>query len=266
MATPVLHPSSPSAIFNKVAEVTIFFWIAKIMATTVGETGADFLIFNMKFGLANTAYLMGAVLLAVLAAQIGTRRYLPWLFWSAVVLVSIVGTLITDSLVDNFGVRLETTTIVFMVALAATFFAWYASEKTLSVQTITSVRRESFYWLAILFTFALGTAAGDLLSERWQLGYVVSGLIFAALIGAVALAHYVFKLGAVPTFWTAYVLTRPLGASMGDYLSQPVANGGLGLGTTATSIAFLLIILGLVAFSSLGRKPLAVQAMADNRI
>ena len=247
-------------LFNKVAEVTIFFWIAKIMATTVGETGADFLIFNLKFGLANTSYLMGAILLLVLSAQIVIRRYLPWLYWLAVVLISIVGTLITDSLVDTYGVKLETTTILFTLALAVTFTVWYLSEKTLSVHTIYTVKREIYYWIAILFTFALGTAAGDLVAERWQLGYVVSGLIFAGLIACVAVSYYVFKANAVAAFWMAYILTRPLGASFGDYLSQPVANGGLGLGTTNTSIVFLLIILGLLAFSSLGRKPMAVTA------
>jgi uncharacterized membrane-anchored protein len=182
------HVQAQRQQFNKVAAVTIFFWIAKIMATTVGETGADFLIFNLKFGLANTSYLMTAVLAVVLAAQIRSRRYLPWLYWSAVVLVSIVGTLITDSLVDNYGVRLETTTLVFTLALLAAFGIWYARERTLSVKTITTVPRELFYWLAILLTFALGTAAGDLLAERWQVGYLVSGLIFAALIDLVVLA------------------------------------------------------------------------------
>lgn len=243
------------AVFNKVAEVTVFFWIAKVMATTVGETGADYLIFNLKFGLAHTAYLMGAVLVAVLAVQIAMRKYSPWLYWLAVVMVSIVGTLITDSLVDTFGVRLETTTIVFSAALAATFVAWYASEKTLSVHTIATRRRELFYWLAILLTFALGTAAGDLLSEQWQLGYAKSGFIFAGLIAAVMFAYYVLKLNAVAAFWAAYVLTRPLGASLGDFLTQSPTNGGLGLGTTGTSIGFLMVILGLLALSTLGRKP-----------
>lgn len=248
----------PGNAFNKVADVTIFFWVAKVMATTVGETGADFLIFNLKWGLANTSLLMAAILLAVLSTQIAIRRYVPWLYWLAVVLVSVVGTLITDSLVDTLGVRLETTTFVFTIALLATFLAWYRSEKTLSVHTIYTIRREIFYWIAILFTFALGTAAGDLVAERWQVGYVLSGLLFATMIGCVALGYFVFKVNAVAAFWTAYVLTRPLGASFGDYLTQPAAAGGLGLGTTNTSIAFLLIILGLLAFSSLGRTPVRV--------
>lgn len=248
-------PADSAALFNKVAEVTVFFWLAKIMATTVGETGADFLIFNLKFGLPNTAMLMGALLLLVIAVQISVRKYHPWLYWLTVVFVSIVGTLITDSLVDNFGVKLETTTAIFSVTLLAVFGLWYWREQTLSVHTIVTRRRECFYWLAILLTFALGTAAGDLLAERWQLGYAVSAAIFLAVIAAVAAAYYSRLIGPVTAFWMAYVLTRPLGASLGDLLSQPAKSGGLGLGTTSTSIAFLLIIVALLAFSSLGRKP-----------
>ena len=246
---------TPVPRFNKVAEVTLFFWIAKIMATTVGETGADFLIFNLKFGLTNTSVLMAALLLVVIAIQIGNRKYLPWLYWLSVVFVSIVGTLITDSLVDNFAVKLETTTAIFSVALLAVFGFWYAREKTLSVHTIFSKRREIFYWVAILLTFALGTAAGDLFAERWQLGYALSAGIFAASIAAVAAAYYARLVGPVTAFWIAYVLTRPLGASIGDFLSQPATHRGLGLGTTSTSIGFLLIIAALLLFSSLGRKP-----------
>jgi len=150
------------------------------------------------------------------------------IYWLAVVLISIVGTLITDNLIDNFGVSLETTAIVFGVVLAAIFAAWYASEKTLSVHTICTMRREAFYWLAILFTFALGTAAGDLAAEKLNLGYMVSAIIFGALIAVVAVAHKGFKLNAVLAFWIAYILTRPLGASLGDYLSQSHNDGGLG--------------------------------------
>ena len=152
-------------MLNKVPEVTIFFWIIKIMATTIGETGADFLIFNLKFGLPVTSYIMGALLAAALLIQIFTKKYVPWIYWTAVVLISIVGTLITDNLVDNLGVSLEITTILFSLALMATFITWYISQKTLSIHTIYTVKRELFYWAAILFTFALGTAAGDLAAE-----------------------------------------------------------------------------------------------------
>ncbi|MCK9905786.1 hypothetical protein MXD63_38080, partial [Frankia sp. Cpl3] len=176
------------------------------------------------------------------------------IYWLAVLLISVVGTLITDNLTDNYGVPLETTTIVFTLALIATFVASYSSEKTLSIHSISTTKREAFYWLAILFTFALGTAAGDLVAEGLDLGYVISALMFAALIGVVTIAHYGFKLNSVLAFWLAYILTRPLGASVGDYLSQPTDEGGLGLGATGTSAIFLVTILGLVIYLTKTRK------------
>ncbi len=238
---------APRDFLNKVPEITLIFWIVKIMATTVGETGADFLIFNFHVGLTNTSLIMGAALLIVLYAQIRAKAYIPWLYWVAVVMISIVGTLITDNLTDNFNVPLTYSTAAFSVLLAATFAAWFASERTLSIHTIYSLKRELFYWAAILFTFALGTAAGDLLAESVGLGYVVSGLIFAALIAAVAVARFVFRVNGVLTFWLAYILTRPFGASFGDYVSQSTANGGLGFGVVTTSAVFLAIIIALVA-------------------
>jgi uncharacterized membrane-anchored protein len=242
------------AMLNKVPEVTLYFWIIKIMATTVGETAADFLIFNFKIGLTNTTYLMGALLAVALIAQFRTRRCVEWVYWLAVVLISIVGTLITDNLVDNLGVPLQTTVWLFGAALAVTFVLWYASEKTLSIHSITTTGREAFYWLAILFTFALGTAACDLAAETMKLGYANSALMFAAMIGAVTVAYYGFRANAIAAFWVAYILTRPLGASFGDWLAQPMANGGLGWGTIGTSEAFLGAIMTLVLFVSLQRK------------
>ena len=248
-------------MLNKVPEVTIFFWVIKIMATTVGETAADFLNFNLHLGLTGTSMIMGVLLLISLIIQVRAKNYVPGIYWVAVVLLSIFGTLITDNLVDNFGVSLVTTTAIFSAALLATFAGWYASEKTLSIHTIYTTKRELFYWAAILFTFALGTAAGDLAAEGLHLGYPVSALFFGALIGIVTIAHYFFKLNAVVAFWIAYVLTRPFGASFGDFLSQPVANGGLGLGTVGTSMMFLVAILGLVSYLSVGqKKELATQA------
>lgn len=241
-------------MLNKVPEVTLYFWIIKIMATTVGETAADFLNVNMHFGLSGTSIVMALVLAVFLTMQLRARKYVPWLYWVVVVLVSVVGTLITDNLVDSFGVALETTTIAFGLALMATFALWYASEKTLSIHTVFTARREVFYWAAILFTFALGTAAGDLAAEGLKLGYAYSGLIFAALIALVTAAHYGFKANAVLCFWMAYILTRPLGASLGDYLSQAVPDGGLGLGTVVTSGLFLSTIAALVIYLTISRK------------
>jgi uncharacterized membrane-anchored protein len=178
----------------------------------------------------------------------------PAIYWLAVVLLSVVGTLITDNLTDNFGVSLVASTLAFTVALGVVFSVWYASEKTLSIKTIYTRRREAFYWLAILFTFALGTAAGDLVAERLRFGYFNSVILFAAVIAVIAIAHLRFKLNAVLAFWLAYILTRPLGASIGDYLSQPPDEGGLGLGATATSVLFLLPILGLIVYLTVTKK------------
>jgi uncharacterized membrane-anchored protein len=240
-------------MLRKVPEVTIYFWIIKILATTVGETGADFLAVNLHLGLTDTTYVMSALLAAALAFQFKARKYVPAIYWLAVVLISIVGTLITDNLVDNFGVPLRTTTILFTIALVVTFAAWYASERTLSIHSIFTTKREAWYWLAILFTFALGTAAGDLLAEGINVGYWKSAVLFGAMIAIVAIAYYVFRAGEVLTFWIAYILTRPLGASIGDYLSQSRRDGGLGLGTVGTSALFILVILAVVIYLSITR-------------
>ena len=244
-------------MLNKVPAVTAFFWIIKILCTTVGETAADFLNTNLHLGLTKTTYVMGGLLAVVLLFQFMFRKYVAGIYWLAVVLLSIVGTLITDNLTDNFGVSLVTTTIIFSVALAATFGTWYASEKTLSIHSITTTRREAFYWMAILFTFALGTAAGDLIAEKLKVGYPLSVLLFGVLIGLTALAHFRFRLNGILAFWIAYILTRPLGASLGDLLSQSHADGGLGLGTVGTSVLFLSLILGLVIYLTVTRKDLA---------
>jgi uncharacterized membrane-anchored protein len=245
-------------MLNKVPEITIYFWIIKVLCTTVGETAADLMNEELGLGLTNTTYLMGAALIAVLVAQFRTRRYIPGVYWLAVVLISIVGTLITDNLVDNAGVPLATTTYAFSAALALVFAIWYAVERTLSVHTIVTTRREAFYWLAILFTFALGTSAGDLFAEQLELGFLPSAAIFAGAIAVVAIAHFRFRLNAILAFWIAYILTRPLGASIGDWLSQPVEETGLGLGTILTSVIFLVTILALVVYLSVTKKDLEV--------
>ena len=241
-------------MLNKVPEVTLYFWIIKIMATTVGETAADYLNFNLHLGLSKTSVLMGVLLIVALAVQFATRRYVPAVYWIAVVFLSVFGTLITDNLSDNFGVALTTTTTIFSVALIATFAGWYASERTLSIHSIHTTRREAFYWTAILFTFALGTAAGDLVAEGLHLGYATSALIFAGIIAAVTASHFWLKLNAIWAFWIAYVLTRPFGASCGDLLSQSPSNGGLGLGTVGTSALFLIVILALVTYLSVSKR------------
>ena len=243
-------------MLNKVPQVSLYFWIAKIMATTVGETAADFLSFNLHFGLTITTVVMSALLMLALLIQLRAKQYVPSLYWIAVVLISVVGTLITDNLVDNFGVSLQATTIIFSVLLIATFIAWYASEKTLSIHSISTRKRELFYWAAILFTFALGTSAGDLVAEGWKLGYSTSALLFASIIALVALVYYALSVNAILAFWAAYILTRPFGASLGDWLSQPTNYGGLNLSTVGTSLIFLGIIVGLVTHQTVNKDNL----------
>lgn len=266
--TPVSEESQRAkfgAMLSKVPEVTLYFWIIKVLCTTVGETASDYLKSTVNLGLAVTTLVTVGALAVVLFMQFRARKYVPWIYWLSVVLISIVGTQITDNLVDNFNVPLWATTLVFSVALAAVFFLWYRVEKTLSIHSIYTRRREAFYWLAILFTFALGTSAGDWVAESLNFGYLVSALIFAALIGAIASFHYIGKafnaashyaesVNTVAAFWIAYILTRPLGASIGDFLSQDHSSGGLGLGTTVTSGIFLAAILALVVYLSVTRR------------
>ena len=243
------HTHNPAAILlNKVPEITIYFWIIKVLATTVGETAADLLATRLNFGLSVTSWIMSGIFIAALIWQMRTKAYMPTPYWLTVVLISVVGTLISDNLVDGLGISLVTTSIVFALILAAVFAAWYSSEKTLSVHTIVTTRRESFYWAAILFTFAMGTSVGDLISETLNMGYGPTALVFAAMIGAVAFLHFGLKVNAIFAFWLAYILTRPLGASIGDYMAKPAIAGGLGWGTITTSLIFLAAILTFVVF------------------
>ncbi len=238
------------SMLNKVPAVTIVFWLIKTLATTVGETAADYLNMSLKLGLLATSGLMAGLLIIALAVQLWTRRYIPAVYWLVVVLISVVGTLISDNLVDSLGVSLALSSTLFAAALAVVFGVWYAIEGTLSVHTITTTGRELFYWAAILFTFSLGTSAGDLIGEKLGLGYAWSVVLFLTLIGAVYAAWRFMKIDAVLAFWAAYVLTRPLGASTGDLLSQSPHVGGLGLGSTWTSVVFLAAIVVMVMFEA----------------
>lgn len=250
-------------MLNKVPEITLYFWVIKILCTTVGETAADLLNENLGLGLTNTTYIMAVFLIATLVFQFRARKYVPGFYWLAVVLISVVGTLFSDNLVENYGVALETTTIGFSVILALVFASWYWSERTLSVHTIVTTKREAFYWLAILFTFALGTSAGDFLSEQLEFGYLLAVGIFAAAIAAVVIAHFVFHLNAILSFWLAYILTRPLGASIGDYLASPSNEGALGLGTILTSVIFLSTILALVVYLAISKRDVITASGAE---
>jgi uncharacterized membrane-anchored protein len=237
---------------NKVPQVTLAFWVIKIMSTTVGETGADYLAVHVGLGTATTGAIMVALLIGALVAQVRSPHFVPWLYWLTVVLVSVVGTQITDGLTDGLGISLYLSTLAFGVALAAIFTLWYRTERTLSIQAINTTRREVFYWAAILLTFALGTAAGDLATEELGLGFRWGVVVFGGLIAMIAIAYFL-GINAVLAFWLAYILTRPLGASLGDLLSQAKTYGGLGFGTVYTSLAFLGLIVALVALMSIGR-------------
>ena len=243
--------SNTPAALNRVPRVTVDFWLIKLMAVTMGETAADYLAVNLGLGLTATSLIMAAVLIGALVLQFGQKRYVPWSYWLAVVLISIVGTLVTDNLVDNFGVSLVTTTVAFTLALIVTFALWYGSERTLSIHSIFTTRREAWYWLAILFTFALGTAAGDLVAEHFGLGYFATGILFGMIILSLSAGYFFLSLDPILGFWLAYIFTRPLGASFGDLLSQPADYGGIGLGTIITSAMFLAAIIGIVAYMSL---------------
>lgn len=251
-------PNIGQILLNKVPEITLYFWIIKILCTTVGETAADFLNIDLNFGLVNTSILTGVLLVGALIFQFRAKRYIPSLYWLTVALVSVFGTLVTDNLTDKLGVPLEVSTIVFGVLLAINFIVWYRQERTLSIHSITTRRRETFYWLTVLFTFALGTASGDLMAEGLALGYTVTGLIIAGLIAIIAVG-WKTKLHPVLAFWLIYILTRPLGASIGDFLSQPTNHGGLGLGATWTSVLFLTGIAGIVAYLSATKKDVITQ-------
>jgi uncharacterized membrane-anchored protein len=265
ISSPAVPPSAPRRMLNKVPEVTIYFWLIKILCTTVGETAADYLNTNLGFGLTNTTWVAAGVLAALLIAQFRTRQYRAPLYWSVVVVISVFGTLITDNLTDNAGVSLTVTAPIFAVILAIVFAVWYGVEGTLSIHSIVTTRREIFYWLAILFTFALGTAAGDLLAEQLSLGYAVSIAIFAGAIALIALAHIRFGFGPIVAFWLAYILTRPLGASIGDEMSQKDPSfGGLGLGTTTTSYVFLGLILVMVVYLAVTGADRTEKVLADS--
>ena len=245
---------NPRNYLVKVPEITLYFWIIKVLATTVGETFADFLNTKLGLGLSGTSVATFIALAIVLSFQFKGKGYKPPVYWLAIVLISIAGTLVTDNLTDVVGISLITSSIFFSIALALVFTTWYFKEKTLAIHSIYTPTREAFYWLTILFTFALGTATGDLLAERLALGYGYSLLVFAAVIALISVLWHKKVINAVFGFWAVYVLTRPLGASIGDLLSQNKKVGGFGLGTTATSFIFLSLIIITVTYLVKSKK------------
>jgi uncharacterized membrane-anchored protein len=261
-----MTPRTPEVLglhrmLNKVPEVTLWFWVIKILCTTVGESFADWINMTLGVGLVNTAILFTVVFVVVLAVQMRRRRYVPAVYWLTVVVVSVTGTLYTDILTDQAGVPLWISTTVFSVLLAGTFAVWYARERTLSIHSINTAAREGFYWFAVLVTFALGTATGDWTLELTGWGPGLSILLPLSLI---ALVTVLWRFGgdAVLCFWIAYILTRPLGANIGDWFGLPRSEQGLGIGVFGTSLIFLGAILATVVYLSVSKADVIEQADA----
>ncbi|MFE0685139.1 hypothetical protein ACFW17_30645 [Streptomyces sp. NPDC058961] len=230
---------------SKVPEVTALFWIVKVLTTGMGETASDYL--GRTLGPIPAGALGLGGLVVALVAQFRSDRYRPWTYWSAIVMVSVFGTMAADVVHVIAGIPYAVSTVAFSVALAAVFIVWQLSEGTLSIHSIRTRRRETFYWATVLATFALGTAVGDLTAGTLHLGYLASGFLFAALIAVPALAGRYLGLNAVAAFWWAYVLTRPLGASFADWMGVPTSRAGLGWGTGPVTLALIVPIAALVA-------------------
>jgi len=236
---------------TKVPQVTLLFWVLKMMSTTVGETGADWINFGLGFGLTHTSIIAAGLFVVTLLFQLKSDRYIPWLYWLTVLLVSITGTLITDYLTDQLQVPLLYSVAMFGSALVMVLMFWHRTEGTLEFTTINTTGRELYYWLAIMITFAFGTALGDALAEKLGLGYLSTTLVFAVLIAICCFLWRLAVFSSVACFWTVYVLTRPLGASLADLFSQPIKEGGLGYGTTPVNIIFLIAMVILISVSSM---------------
>jgi uncharacterized membrane-anchored protein len=236
---------------RKVPEITALFWTVKLLST-VGESTSDYFVFRINPYIAVALGTLGLIIALLL--QFWVRKYIAWVYWLAVVMVAVFGTMAADVLHVQFDVPYLVSSTAFAISLAAVFVAWHGSEKTLSIHTINTRRREVFYWLTVLATFALGTAAGDMTAITFNLGYFSSGVLFAALIAVPALARWLFGLNEVATFWCAYVLTRPLGASFADWMGKPKSVGGLGWGDGTVALGLAVLIIIFVGYMTLNRK------------
>lgn len=237
-----------SAMLRKVPEVTVSFWLIKLLTTAMGEVFSDFLVHRFDPILAVACG--GIAFIAALVLQFLVRTYVAWIYWLLVATVAIFGTMAADVLHSGLGIPYLISTLFFAVALAAIFGIWYASEKTLSIHSISTTRRELFYWATVITTFALGTAAGDLTATTMHLGYFASGVLFAVFIALAALAYWRFGLNEILAFWSAYIVTRPLGASFADWAGRDQNAGGLGLGTGWVSLVLTILIVMAVGYLS----------------
>lgn len=261
-------PANPTGrparfVASKVPEVTVLFWIIKVLTTGMGETASDYL--THRFDPVLTAGVAGVVCLFAFALQFSMRRYVTWVYWFAVVMVSVFGTMVADALHVGFGVPYAVSSAGFAMVLVLVFIAWYACEKTLSIHSIVTRRREVFYWATVLTTFALGTAAGDLTATTLNLGYFGSGVLFALLIAIPAVGCWRFHFNAVFAFWFAYIVTRPLGASFADWVAVPASRGGLDWGTGPVTLALLLMIVACVGYLARTETDVAVPRSATEK-
>jgi len=258
-----MNETNKNAVFNRVAGITVFFWIVKILSTTVGETIADFVNVDLGFGLIGTTILMGFITIGGILWNFKQKKYFAPAYWFLIVMMSIEGTLITDMLVDMFGVSLITLDIIFSLTMVLGFYLWYKEEGTLSIHKITNTRREIFYWLIVLITFALGTGIGDTVSEYFNFGYLNSLILFGSIFILAGAAFYAKILDGVTAFWIAFIVTRPIGASLGDLLIQAPADGGMGISTGIVNMIFLSIIVGVVTYLSISK--IDVETNMDNK-
>jgi uncharacterized membrane-anchored protein len=245
-AVPVLRP------LNRVPQVTAVFWVVKVLTTGMGETTSDF--FVKRFPPEIVVPIAFVLLVVLLVVQFRVKRYIAAVYWTTALAVSIFGTMAADVLHVGLGVPYVASTTAFALVLAAIFVAWHRTERTLSVHSIVTRRREVFYWATVLTTFALGTAAGDWTAMSLGLGYLASGVLFAVVIAVPAVAFRWFRLNAVLAFWFAYVVTRPLGASFADWFAVPAARGGLNLGAGPVSAIAFIVFAGLVAVLSVTHR------------
>ena len=257
MASPQLRRTGVSVpaqyAASKVPQITVYFWIIKILTTAMGEALADFLAF--RYGPVLIGVIGTVAFVAALVLQFRVRTYMAWVYWFAVAMVAVFGTLCADGMHIVLHVPYTISTTFFGVALAVVFVAWYAVEGTLSIHSIYTPRREAFYWLTVMATFALGTALGDLTATTLGLGFLASGIMFTVFIAIPALAYWKLRMNAIFAFWFAYVLTRPLGASFADWIAVPPGRGGLDLGTgPITLILLVAIAAGVTALSVRGRR------------
>jgi uncharacterized membrane-anchored protein len=255
-------PARLAGVASKVPVVTALFWVTKVLTTGMGETTSDFLAHRL--GPAPAVGLSGIALVVALVAQFAVGSYIAWVYWLAVAMVSVFGTVAADVVHVGMGVPYAMSTTTFALALAVIFAIWYRSERTLSMHSIVTRRREIFYWATVLMTFALGTAAGDMTATTLHLGYLASGVLFTVVIAIPALAHRVSAINPVLAFWFAYVVTRPVGASFADWLGVPAARRGLGLGTGSVSLVLAAVIAALVAYLSLTRRDSPTTAAASS--